>query len=61
MAMYEPTPIASITFKSNSDIGGSVPSEFDAALYKPRDNAPFKLTIKNQIEESDTAIPTVYA
>ena len=55
MAVYEPTPIASITFKSNSDIGGSVPSEFDAALYKPRDNAPLKLTINLRIKLNKAA------
>lgn len=49
MANYDPTPIASVKFKSDSSTAGSVPSQFDAALYKPIDNAPLKLTIQLRI------------
>ena len=47
MTTYNPMPVTSIGFKSDSNTGGSVPSAFDASLYKPLvDDGPLKLTIR---------------
>jgi hypothetical protein len=47
MTTYNAMPVTSIAFKSDSNTGGSVPSAFDASLYKPlADDGPLKLTIR---------------
>jgi hypothetical protein len=50
MTTYSTTPAASVAFKSNSNTGGSIPSAFDASLYKPIDQGPLKLTIQLKIQ-----------
>jgi hypothetical protein len=43
-------PVAGITFSSDTYTGGSVPTTFDAFLYKPLDRGQIKLTIKVRIK-----------
>ena len=44
---YDPMPVAATTFSSDSTTGGSVPTSFDVALFKPYggDTGHLKLTI----------------
>jgi hypothetical protein len=50
MATYSAAPVASVTFSSNSQTGGSKPATFDALLYKPDHGFDqLKLSIKLKI------------
>jgi hypothetical protein len=49
-ATYNPDPVASTTFSSDTYTGGSVPATFDAFLYKPTEPDQLKLTIKLRIK-----------
>jgi hypothetical protein len=50
MTVYFPKPVATTTFSSNSYTGGSVPTTFDACLYRPLVPNQLKLTIKLRIK-----------
>jgi hypothetical protein len=50
MTIYFPKPVATTAFSFNSYTGGSVPTTFDARLYRPLVPGQLKLTIKLRIK-----------
>ena len=48
---YDPMPVATTTFKSDSTTGGTIPTKFDVALYRPfgKEWGPLKLLITLRI------------
>jgi hypothetical protein len=45
VATYDPAPVGTTTFSSDSGVAGSVPASFDVSLYKPTSPGQLKLTI----------------